>query len=175
MALFRRLLILGAAGAGAAWFMKKQQESGEQPAFGESGGGATATDIGDAAAAGTGTSQTVQEAGAEEPEPPSPDSPVEDAGAGETSSEAATSVANPVVPDTSQDPLVRQQENAAAAEAGAIGGQPETTVSGGEAGLAQDPAMKPVVEGAGDEYETLEESDRDLGVGRERPGSDRPE
>jgi hypothetical protein len=176
MAMFRRLLILGAAGAGAAWFLKKQQESGEQPAFGRSGeGAATTADVGDAAAAGTGTAPTTQEAGASEAEPPSPDSPVEDAGAGETSSAAATSVANPVVPDTSQDPLVRQQENAAAAEAGSIGGQPETTVSGDNVGLAQDPAMKPVVEASGEEFETLEESDRDLGAGRERPGADRPE
>jgi hypothetical protein len=167
MALFRRLLILGAAGAGAAWFLKRQQESGDRFEI--------TTDIGDAAAAGTGTSDTLQEAGATEPEPPAPDSPAEDAGAGETSAPEATRVTNPVVPDTGVDPLVRQQENAAAAEAGSIGGEPETPQSGGDAGLAQDPAMRPVVEAAGEDPETLEESDRDLGAGRERPGADRPE
>jgi hypothetical protein len=159
MALFRRLLILGAAGAGTAWFLKKQQQSGEQPL--------PATDLGDAAAAGTGTSETLQEKGVAEPEPP--------AGEAEPTPEGATRVTNPVVPDTSSDPLVRQQENAAAAEAGAIGGQPETPQSGAHVGLAQDPAMRPVVEGSGDEAETLEESDRELGAGRERPGADRPE
>jgi hypothetical protein len=176
MAMFKRLLILGAAGAGAAWFLKKKQQgSGEQPLFEEggratAGGGATTTDVGDAAAAGTGTSETLQEAGAQQPEPPAPDSPAEDAGAGETSGEAPTRVANPVVPDTSPDPLVRRQEDAAAAEAGSIGGEAQTPPSRDDAGLAQDPAMKPVVEASGEEQETLEETDRDLGADRERHG-----
>ena len=181
MAIFRRLLILGAAGAGAAYFLKKQQESGEQPLFEGGGattaGGATSTDVGDAAAAGTGTSETLQEAGADQPEPPAEDAPGADATVAREIPEPSqpTRVGNPVMPDTSADPLVREQENAAAAEAGSIGGQPETTVSGDNVGLAQDPAMKPVVEAAGDEHETLEEGDRELGAGRERPGSDRPE
>jgi hypothetical protein len=147
MALFRRLLILGAAGAGAAWFLKKQQESGES-----------------------------------EPEPQAAEAttdtpPAEDAGAGETSAvepeggEAQpTRVSNAVVPDTSSDPLVREQEDAAAAEAGSVGGEPETPPSGDDVGLAQDPAMKPVVEASGEEPETLEATDRDLGAGRERNG-----
>jgi hypothetical protein len=168
MALLRRLLILGAAGAGVAWFLKKQRESAGQPV--------SATDVGDAAAAGTGTSETLQEAGAEQPEPPAPDSPAEDAGAGEVSAPSQpTRVGNPVVPDTSADPTVRREENAAAAEAGAIGGEPETPLSRDNPGLAQDPAMRPVVEGSGEEFETLEETDRDLEAGRERPGADRPE
>jgi hypothetical protein len=177
MALFKRVLILGAAGAAAAWFLKQKRESGEQPAFG--GGGATsdagaaptdagdaaaATDVGDAAAAGTGTSETLQEAGTEEAEPPA------DATVAREIPEPSqpTRVGNPVIPDTSADALVREQENAAAAEAGSIGGEPETPQSGDDVGLAQDPAMKPVVEAAGDEHETLEETERDLGAGRER-------
>jgi hypothetical protein len=51
-----------------------------------------------------------------------------------------------VMPDTSDDdPLVRQQERAAEGDAAAIGGEAD------EAEL--DPAMRPVVEGAGDEVE----------------------
>jgi hypothetical protein len=155
MALFKRLLILAAAGAGAAWFLKQRREAGEQPVFGDagatSGAGAAPSDIGDAATAGSGTSETLQEAGTDEPEPPAADAPVEeptppaeDAGAGETTAaEQPTRVGNPVMPDTSADALVRKQEDAAAAEAGSIGGEPE-------------------------EHETLEEADRDLGAGRER-------
>jgi hypothetical protein len=50
-----------------------------------------------------------------------------------------------VMPDTSDDdPLVRQQEKAAEGDAAAIGGDVETD---------SDPAMRPVVEGAGDDNE----------------------
>jgi hypothetical protein len=51
-----------------------------------------------------------------------------------------------VMPDTSDDdPLVRQQEKAAAGDAAAIGGNVDP--------VDPDPAMEPVVEGAGDENE----------------------
>jgi hypothetical protein len=50
-----------------------------------------------------------------------------------------------VMPDTSDDdPLVRQQVKAAEGDAAAIGGDVDTEA---------DPAMRPVVEGAGDEIE----------------------
>jgi hypothetical protein len=50
-----------------------------------------------------------------------------------------------VMPDTSdEDPLVREQEKAAEGDAAAIGG---------EVGGDTDPAMRPVVEGAGDDSE----------------------
>jgi len=56
-----------------------------------------------------------------------------------------------VIPDTSDDdPLVRQQESAAAADAGSIGGDPDTVTAD------VDPEMRPVVEGAGDAPETFE-------------------
>jgi hypothetical protein len=59
-----------------------------------------------------------------------------------------------VAPDTSaEDPLVRQQESAAAAEAGAIGGPADTVTSDVE------PEMRPVVEGSGDATETFEETE----------------
>jgi hypothetical protein len=59
-----------------------------------------------------------------------------------------------VIPDTSDDdPLVRQQESAAAADAGSIGGDPDTVTAD------VDPEMRPVVEGSGDAPETFETTD----------------
>jgi hypothetical protein len=58
------------------------------------------------------------------------------------------------VPDTSAaDPLVREQEAAAAAAAGSIGGQADTVTA------EADPAMRPVVEGSGDAEETFEQTE----------------
>lgn len=161
MALFSRLALLGGAAAGAAYFLKKRQEgSGAEQPSAFSGADSTATTthsggaestpavetIGDDAAAGVGTS--------DEP-------------AGDASSQATKIGA--AIPDMSaSDPIVREQENAAAAEAGAIGGEPETPQSQENIGMAEDPAMQPVQEASGDEAETLEDMDRDLGIGRER-------
>lgn len=59
-----------------------------------------------------------------------------------------------VVPDTSaDDPLVRQQENAAAVEAGAVGGPADTVTS------EVDEEMRPVLEGSGDAEETFEQTE----------------
>ena len=56
-----------------------------------------------------------------------------------------------VIPDSSaDDPLVREQVDAAMEEAAAIGGEAETVTAD------TDPAMRPVVEGAGDAPETFE-------------------
>ncbi|HEX8742250.1 MAG TPA: hypothetical protein VF712_03865 [Thermoleophilaceae bacterium] len=58
------------------------------------------------------------------------------------------------IPDVSDDdPLVREQEQAAAADAGSIGGDPDTVTADA------DPEMRPVVEGAGDAPETFETTD----------------
>jgi hypothetical protein len=59
-----------------------------------------------------------------------------------------------VVPDTSaEDPVVRQQEQAAAADAATIGGEADTTAAGIE------PEMRPVYEGSGDAEETFEQTE----------------
>ena len=59
-----------------------------------------------------------------------------------------------VVPDTSaDDPLVREEENAAAAEAAAVGGPADTVTADLE------PEMRPVVEGSGDAEETFEQTE----------------
>ena len=173
MALIGRLAILGAAGAAAAYFLKQKQGSDEGFGAASSGTGtgtaAPPESVGDDAAAGTGTAETLKESG-EAQETETSAAPEGDEGA------QATTVSEVVMPDTSADPLVREQENAAAAEAGAIGGTPETLQSS-DADPARepiDPAMRPVIEGAGEEHETLTEHDAARGVGREREGSDRP-
>ncbi len=59
-----------------------------------------------------------------------------------------------VMPDTSSDdPLVAEQEDAAAADAGSIGGDPDTVTAD------VDPEMRPVVEGSGDTEETFESTE----------------
>ena len=56
-----------------------------------------------------------------------------------------------VIPDTSaDDPLVQEQEDAAAAEAAEIGGGADTVTAD------VDPELRPVVEGSGDAEETFE-------------------
>jgi hypothetical protein len=58
-----------------------------------------------------------------------------------------------VMPDISDDdPLVREAENAAAADAGSIGGNVDQMAIQDES-FPTDPATRPVVEGAGDENE----------------------
>ena len=58
-----------------------------------------------------------------------------------------------VMPDVSDDdPLVREAENAAAADAGSIGGNVDQMAIQDES-FPTDPEMRPVVEGAGDENE----------------------
>ena len=69
-----------------------------------------------------------------------------------------------VMPDMSDDdPLVRQQTNAAMSDAGSIGGNVDEMVAN-DASAAADPAMRPVVEHAGDEnvetFEAREETER---------------
>jgi hypothetical protein len=69
-----------------------------------------------------------------------------------------------VMPDTSDDdPLVRQQEKAAAGDAGAIGGNVDAMAAADES-FPRDPEMRPVVEGSGDDteetFETREGTER---------------
>jgi hypothetical protein len=69
--------------------------------------------------------------------------------------------ADVVMPDTgADDPLVREQTNAAAAEAGAIGGPPPD-LAGDEPTFADDPATRPVEEHAGNSYEAFSDLEQD--------------
>jgi hypothetical protein len=128
------LFIAGAAGAVAA--VVKRRGGGEQVAQAEERYEPPAEAL----------AQRPTEAGG----PPSDEVPVQD-----TAPAAGLNVPEhgppegAVMPDTSDDdPLVRQQEKAAEGDAAAIGG----AVDGDP-----DPAMRPVVEGAGDEnQETFE-------------------
>jgi hypothetical protein len=73
-----------------------------------------------------------------------------------------------VMPDVSDDdPVVREAEQAAAADAGAIGGNIDR-LAADEPGFPTDPERRPVVEGSGDpDEQTPEEQDRELGGNRE--------
>lgn len=69
-----------------------------------------------------------------------------------------------VMPDTSaDDPLVREATNAAAADAGSIGGNVDE-LAAADPSFPTDPAMRPMIEGAGDEneetFETRETAER---------------
>jgi len=57
-----------------------------------------------------------------------------------------------VMPDTSPDPLVDAQTKAAAGDAGSIGGNVDE-MAANDASFPEDPEMRPVVEGAGDDNE----------------------
>ena len=80
-------------------------------------------------------------------------------GAAEQASAPPTGVGDAVVPDTSaEDPLVRNEEKLAAAEASEVGGgEPEPLPPDVE------PELRPVVEGAGDAEETFEQEIEDQG------------
>ena len=72
-----------------------------------------------------------------------------------------------VMPDTSaDDPLVREQTAAAAAEAGSVGGNVQEMAES-EPGFPEDPATRPVIEGSGDAEETFEATDEELGGNRQ--------
>jgi hypothetical protein len=72
-----------------------------------------------------------------------------------------------VKPDTSaDDPLVKEQTEKAAAEAGSIGGNVQQ-MAADEPGFPSDPEMRPVEEGSGDDPEAAEQRDADLGGNRE--------
>ena len=71
---------------------------------------------------------------------------------------AAAAHGDVAAPDTSaDDPLVREAENAAAADAGAIGGDVPDTPPSGEPDFATDPTTRPVEEHSGNSYESFSE------------------
>jgi hypothetical protein len=120
----RKLIVLALGGAAAAYVIKSR---GAQPAP----IGPNATDYAPGPAAGA----------VEDVQP----------GVNQEAATADTVETEAVEPDTSaEDPLVRQQEDAARAEAGAIGGPADTVTAD------VDPEMRPVVEGSGDAEETFE-------------------
>ena len=114
-----------------------------------------------------GLAQTPVEAGG----PPSADVPVREASSVASDPAAGAGLNVPehdapgdaVIPDTTaNDPLVQQQETAAAADAGAIGGNVDELVSDRPGGAA-DTAMRPVIEGSGDAEESFEAQELERG------------
>lgn len=70
--------------------------------------------------------------------------------------------AGSVMPDMSDDdPLVREQMNAAMSDAGAIGGNVDE-LAADDASFPEDPATRPVIEGSGDETEETFETREDI-------------
>ena len=154
----RKLILLAAGAAAAFWFARKHGDKPEEPTPAatsyapahESAAEAPATD---AIVPEPEDEQVAEEASAQTVESEALDPASVDAGLDELRDDqpAGAPVGDAVVPDTSDDdPLVRQQENAARAEAGEIGGDPETVTAD------VDPADRPVVEGSGDAEETFE-------------------
>jgi hypothetical protein len=124
----RKLILLALGGAAAAYAIKSR---GEQAAT-------AGADAGDYAPSG----------------PAGGTAPAGDAAPTGEAATADTLETEAVVPDVAaDDPLVRQQENAAAAEAGSIGGRADSVTAD------VDPEMRPVVEGSGDAAETFEETE----------------
>ena len=167
-----KLALLAAAGAGAAYLLRRRgaDESAEY-------GRGTVPPPPAVAASEPAPATSVHT----EPEPPvRPSNPPAGAEATEGDDVALATAATDVrdlkpaegtdqvvMPDTSGgDPLVDEQTAAAAAEAGSVGGNVQQ-MADDEPGFPEDPAMRPVVEGAGEEPETLEDTDAELGGNRQ--------
>jgi hypothetical protein len=67
-----------------------------------------------------------------------------------------------VMPDTSSDPLVDEQTEAAAAEAGSIGGHPNEMATG-DAAFPEDPGLQSAEEASGDSEESFEAGTEEVG------------
>jgi hypothetical protein len=148
----RKLLLLALAGGAAAYFLKGRDEQAAPSAASAGGGGFEPTPADQHAEEVAAAEATPEEAAVAEPASTADtvESDAIDPGARFDQTEHAPHGDN-VVPDTSDDdPLVRQQEAAAGAAAGTIGGEADTVTADVE------PEMRPVVEGSGDAEETFE-------------------
>jgi hypothetical protein len=148
----RKLILLALGGAAAAYFLKSRGEQAV-PSAATAGGYAPGPESAAEAPATEEVQPTAADERAEEVAEAEA-TPEEAAVAEPTPDEAAvadTVESDAVVPDTSgDDPLVRQQEDAAAADAATIGGEADTETADA------DPEMRPVIEGSGDAEETFE-------------------
>jgi hypothetical protein len=168
--MLRKLIALALVAAGIAAVIKKRGEAGgaapsPEPAGGEAAGGEAAgaggaTATGEAADAGG----EAADAGGEGEAAAAPDQPdpadLDQVRSGQTEATIEAPVAGvgddeqAAIPDVSAtDPNVREQEQAAASEAGSIGGSADTVSAD------VDPEMRPVYEGSGGDPETFETTD----------------
>ena len=160
----RKLLLLALGGAAAAYVIKSRGEQAAPSGASAGGGYAPGPESAAEAPATDEVQPTLADEHAEEvasaeatPEEAAVADTVEsdaiDPGARFDQTENAPT-GEGVVPDTADDdPLVREQEDAAAADAATIGGEPDTVATD------VDPEMRPVVEGSGDAEETFEETE----------------
>jgi hypothetical protein len=142
----RKLILLALGGAAAAYAIKSR---GAQPAPADPSPSGYAP----------GPEAGAEHPAAEEVEPGPEDAGAQEAATADTvetdamGADSATET-DAVEPDTSaDDPLVRQQEAAAATQAGGIGGPADSATAD------VDPEMRPVVEGSGDDEETFEQTE----------------
>jgi hypothetical protein len=168
----RKLMILALGGAAAAYYLKSRDQQSEPSAATaggyapgpESAAEAPATDVVDPTPADEHAEEvaeaeaTPEEAAVAEPDGGAATADTLESDAIEPGARFDQTEHAPhgegLVPDTSDDdPLVRQQEAAAGADAATIGGDPDTAAADVE------PEMRPVVEGSGDAEETFEETE----------------
>ena len=179
----RKLMILALGGAAAAYVIKSRGQQSAPATASSGGGYAPGPESAAEAPAVDEIQPTPADERAEEvaeaeatpeeaavAEAPVDDAPVDDAPVAAATADTVESPAldpsarfdqtedaptgDGVVPDTSaEDPLVRQQEQAAAADAATIGGEADTTAADVE------PEMRPVYEGSGDAEETFEQTE----------------
>jgi hypothetical protein len=152
--MFRKLTFLALLGGAVAFLLKKRSGQDAQPMTSTSHTQPPDVQVNeqDASAAQPG----------DQPEPQAAEEAADDLAevrSGQTQDTVETPAVDPdgeqaAIPDVSdEDPLVREQEAAAAEDAGAIGGDADTVT-------AEAPEeMRPVVEGAGDAPETFETTD----------------
>ena len=139
--MFRKLIALSLIGAGVAAALKKRNESSAP------GGQATSAGSAPAAAAGA-TPQAADSDDRADVRSGQTEATIEAPIGGAGGDEQAA------IPDVSdEDPIVREQEQAAAEDAGSIGGPADTATAD------TDPAMRPVYEGSGGDTETFEATD----------------
>ncbi|HEX2127990.1 MAG TPA: hypothetical protein VHF58_02110 [Solirubrobacterales bacterium] len=140
--MFRKLIALSLIGAGVAAALKKRNEAASASGA-DAGGGAAGA--GEAAPAGGGAPQTADADDLAQVRAGQTEATIEAPIAGAGGDEQAA------IPDVSDDdPIVREQEQAAAEDAGSIGGPADSATAD------TDPAMRPVYEGSGGDQETFE-------------------
>lgn len=173
--MFRKLIALSLIAAGVAAALKKRQSDATTPqssapspapsagasaaSGGAAGAGSGAADAG-SEAADAGPGAAADDGGAAAIDEASDASDLAAVRPGQTEATIEAPIAGAggdeqaAIPDISdEDPLVRQQENAAAADAASIGGTADSATAD------TDPEMRPVYEGSGGDTETFETTD----------------
>ena len=148
--MFRKLSLLALLGGATAFLLKKRSGGGQ-------GSPMPSTSATQPADTQVNEQQAHEAAGGSGPAPEQDSEDLAEVRSGQTEDTVESPAVGvgddeqAVIPDISaDDPLVREQEAAAAADAGSIGGDADTVT-------AETPEeMRPVVEGAGDAPETFE-------------------